>query len=164
MGNKEIATTILEDLQATFVEHTLQGYGHGEEMFYLPILDKYYDQIERSYGDYNTILNNQIHITEGLYYILMVVNKYLHYGYYRECNDSCEKVLYSLENFLAEPNYEVYFQILFSRYVSLFYLDREKAKQVAQELMLQIESNDLIRHEYNKNKTFYDAQFSFVLK
>jgi hypothetical protein len=22
----------------------------------------------------------------------------------------------------------------------------------------------LIRHEYNKNKTFYDAQFSFVLK
>jgi hypothetical protein len=71
---KEIGEKILNELNNVFIKHTLHGYGHGEEMFYLEILDKYYNDIERSYGDYQHILNNFIEINVGLDYILYISN------------------------------------------------------------------------------------------
>jgi hypothetical protein len=57
---KEIGIKILNRLKEIVVETTYMGYGHGEEMFYLEVLDEYYDDIIKSYGDYRQILNNFI--------------------------------------------------------------------------------------------------------
>lgn len=74
------------------------GYGHGEEMLYLEILDDFYDDIERSYGDYGQLINNFINPTRDFYYIFyFIINNYLNYDYYKECYDCCKKNLYSIE-------------------------------------------------------------------
>ena len=52
------------------------GYGHGEEMLYLEILDEFYDDIERSYGDYGQIINNYfLKTTFLLIYVNLKFNK-----------------------------------------------------------------------------------------
>jgi hypothetical protein len=161
---KDIGIKILEDLKHIFIKHTLLGYGHGEEMFYLEILDKYYNDIERSYGDYNHILNNFINITTGLEYIYkFMVQNYMAMGYNKECIDCCEKVLTQFNNYNLEIDYSLYFIFMFSKYVSLFYIDKIKAKNLVNEIYDVISKNEFIFNEYIKNKDFYDTQFSYVL-
>jgi len=58
-------TKIMSRLKEIFVETTNQGFGHGEEMFYLEILDEFYDEIHRSYGDYGQMLNNFLSPTKN---------------------------------------------------------------------------------------------------
>lgn len=100
---KAVGLDILSDLNREFVDTTAAGYGHGEEMLYLPILEKYYDKIVRTYGDYHHILNNFVKTTEGLHYIYWyIVNKYYTMGYYRECRDCCSKLIADLETFPCE--------------------------------------------------------------
>lgn len=154
---------ILEDLNNTFIKHTLLGYGHGEEMFYLEILDKYYDDIHRSYGDYNHILNNFVRITTGFSYIKYIATSYMNLGYHRECIDCCNKVIEQFEKYNIEIDYPVYFHFLFTKYISLFYYDIKKANAHVKHMLQLIEQNPYIKAEYNKNKEFYDHQFKFAL-
>ena len=154
---------ILEDLNNTFINHTLLGYGHGEEMFYIEMLDKYYDIIERSYGDYQHIINNFISITTGINYIKYIANSYMSNEYYKECIDCCNKVIKQYENYIIEIDYNMYFDFLFMKYVSLFYYDKNNVKQFLQYILDLINQNPLIKNVYNKNKIFYDNQFKFAL-
>jgi hypothetical protein len=160
---KDIGIQILEDLKSVFINHTLLGYGHGEEMFYLEILGKYYDKIHRSYGDYNHILNNFLNITSGLDYIKNIANRYMSIGYHKECIDCCSKVIYQYENYNIEIAYDLYFDFLFYKYISLFYYNNNEAKIFVKHILNLIEKNPLIKNEYNKNKGFYDIQFNFAL-
>jgi hypothetical protein len=160
---KDIGIKILEDLKSVFIKHTLLGYGHGEEMFYLEILDKYYDNIHRSYGDYQHILNNFLNVTTGLDYVKCIANIYMSIGYHKECIDCCSKVIYQYENYNIEMSYHLYFDFLFYNYISLFYYDTNKAKAFVKHILDLIEKNPLIKNEYNKNKHFYDTQFNFAL-
>ena len=43
---KEKGVIFLNELNDIFKKHTLAGYGHAEEMFYLELLDKHFDEIE----------------------------------------------------------------------------------------------------------------------
>jgi hypothetical protein len=159
----ELGLKILNDLIGIFKKHTLHGYGHAEEMFFLEILDKYYDNIERSYGDYNHILNNFIKTTVGLDYIYInISNKYLIYGYNRECFDCCEKIINQYENFTIELNYELYFKFLFNYYISAFYVDKNKAKNIYIKFKNLINNIPQINSIYLLNKDFYDKQFRYV--
>jgi hypothetical protein len=160
---KDVGIQILDDLQNIFIKHTLLGYGHGEEMFYLEILDKYYDKIHRSYGDYQHILNNFLNITTGLNYVKYIANRYMSMGYYKECIDCCSKVIYQYENYNIEISYDLYFDFLFYNYVSLFYYDNNKAKEFVKHILKLINTNPFIKKEYEKNKIFYDNQFKFAL-
>jgi hypothetical protein len=160
---KEIGVKILEDLNNIFIKHTLFGYGHGEEMFYLEVLDKYYDNIKRSYGDYQHILNNFVNITTGLDYIKRIANSYMNHGYYKECIDCCTKVIDQYKNYNIEIEYNLYFDFLFFNYISLFYCDKTKAKECFIYTMELIEKNPFINKEYHKNKGFYDNQYKYVL-
>jgi len=161
---KDIGTKILEELNNIFIKHTLLGYGHGEEMFYLEILEKYYDCIEPSYGDYRHILNNFIDITAGLPYIYeYIVRKYLSMGYNKECVDCCNKILKQYDNYNIEIDYELYFNVIFSKYVCLFYIDIIKAKELVNQIYNIIKINFYIHREYIKKKDFYDKQFSYCL-
>jgi len=95
----EIGEKILSRLKEIFVKTTELGYGHGEEMLYLEVLDEFYDDIEKGYGDYKEIINNILYPTENLHYVYyFIANNYLNHGYYRECYDCCRKIIYSIEN------------------------------------------------------------------
>ena len=162
LTGKEIGLKILNHLNSVFINTTKLGYGHGEEMFYLEILEKYYDDIIRSYGDYGHILNNFININIGIDYILnLIIKNYLNYGYYRECYDCCFKILNSIEN-NDEIDYSSYFLILFYSYIALYYFDKQKAKVIKSNILKLIQDNPFINLEYNKNKNFYDCQFKFI--
>jgi hypothetical protein len=160
---KEVGIKILEDLQNVFIKHTVLGYGHGEEMFYLEILDKHYDNIHRSYGDYQHILNNFLAITTGLNYVKNIACRYMTMGYHKECIDCCSKVICQYENYNIEIAYHLYFDFLFYSYISLFYYDNNKAKEFVKHLLNLINENPFIKKEYEKNKSFYDSQFKFAL-
>lgn len=160
---KKIGTQILQDLQNIFIKHTILGFGHGEEMFYLEILDKYYEDIHRSYGDYSHILNNFIDINVGLDYIKYIANRYMVMGYHKECVDCCNKVIHQYENYNIEIDYKLYFDFLFLKYVSLFYYENNKIKDYVKHILDLIDQNPLIKKQYENNKIFYDNQFSFAL-
>ena len=159
---KELGIKILNELNNVFINHTLQGYGHGEEMFYLEILDKYYDDIERSYVDYQHILNNFINTNVGLEYILYISNNYLHHRYYKECIECSSKAIEQYKNFKIEMNYDIYFKFLFNLFVSFYYYDKNKAKELIIKIKNLIEINPYINNIYNSNKTFYDEQFNYI--
>ena len=160
---KNIGLQILHDLNNIFIKHTLLGYGHGEEMFYIEILDKYYDNIKRSYGDYQHILNNFINITTGFNYIKYIANSYMTLGYYKECIDCCSMIIEQYEKYNIEIEYELYFDLLFMNYVSLFYYNNDKAKEFVKYIIKLIEINPFIKKKYNSNKIFYDDQFKPAL-
>ena len=159
---KEIGIKILNELNDVFIKHTLLGYGHGEEMFYLEILDKHFDNIEKSYGDYQHILNNFININIGLDYILYISNNYLNHRYYKECIDCCSKAIKQYENYNIEMNYELYFKFLFNLFISLYYYDINKAKELVIKIKNLSEINPYIHNIYNSNKSFYDEQFRYA--
>lgn len=164
LTGKEIGLKIIEDFKKIFITTTEMGYGHGEEMMFLEILDKYYDNIERSYGDYQHILNNFVNITTGIDYIYNYIAKtYLRYGYHRECYDVCSKVINQFDNYQIKCDYNLYFLFLFNCYVSSYYLDKIKAKELAQKINKLLQVNPYMNKEYNKNKEFYDSQFAFIL-
>ncbi len=57
----EIGIKIMNRLKEVFIETTEAGYGHGEEMFYLEVLDEFFDDLALSFGDYGQILDNFIY-------------------------------------------------------------------------------------------------------
>ena len=153
---KEIGVTILTRLNEIFLKTTEQGYGHGEEMFYLEILDEYYDDIHRSYGDYHNILNNFVKQTEGFDYVFNYIsNNYLSKGHHKECIDCCEKMLLPIENFEVELNYDIYFKILFAYHIALYYYDKNRSTEIIKKIKILIDTNPFIKNEYNKNIDFY---------
>lgn len=162
LTGKDIGIKILNELNNVFIKTTNEGYGHGEEMFYLEILDKYYNDIEKSYGDYKDIINNFIKINTSIDYILSIIENYLSYGYYKECYDCCLKVLKSYENYEIEINYHLYLNILYSSYVSSYYINKINAKEIALKIINLKQRNPYIHHEYQKNKDFYDSNLQFI--
>jgi hypothetical protein len=160
----EIGKKILNRLNEIFIETTLIGYGHGEEMFYLEILDEFYDDIERGYGDYHHILNNFIQTTKGFDYINnFIIKNYLRYGYYREGYDCCKKLINQIENFNANVECKIYFDLLFSFYVFTYYHKNKESKNIVEHIKYVISKNPLIKIEYDKNKNFYNSQFGYVM-
>ena len=160
---KDIGVKMLTDLNNTFIKHTVAGYGHGEEMYYLEILDKYYNDIERSYGDYRHILNNFINLTTAFDYILDISTRYLQFSYYKECIDCCSKAVNAFENFNVEINYNCYYKYLFNMYVSTYYLNKENSKKIVDKIQMLINKIPQIKNCYLENKIFYDLQFSYSL-
>jgi len=57
----EVGIKIMNRLKEVFIETTEAGYGHGEEMFYLEVLDEFLDDLALSFGDYGQILDNFIY-------------------------------------------------------------------------------------------------------
>ena len=94
-------TKILSRLKEIFVNTTMQGFGHGEEMFYLEILDEFYDNIQRSYGDYGQILNNFLNPTKNIEYVYhTIIENFKNAGYQKEYEDACKALQYSIDNYL----------------------------------------------------------------
>lgn len=162
---KNIGKKILTELYNTFKRHTNLGYANKDEMYYLPILEKYNNKIEKSYGDYNHTLNNFLNINIGIEYIYHnIIKSYQRLSYHYECIECCETILNRFENYEIEMNNKYYFLILVCYYISMYYIDIEQARDIVLKIYNLIETNVEICNEYHLNRKFYNDQFSFVIK
>jgi hypothetical protein len=157
----ETGVKLLNRLKEVFVETTLAGYGHGEEMFYLEVLDEFYDDIEKGYGDYHTILNNFLKPTDGFSYILhLIINNYYRYGYYRECYDCCKKVLAEIENYRVPIDYYIYWHVLMKYYLSaLNYRGVDEAKEIVLHIRQLVEDIPVMKHFYTNDWENIEKEF-----
>jgi hypothetical protein len=162
---EEIGKKIIKRLNEISIDAIMNGYGHGDELFFLEILDEFYDDIHRSYGDYYNILNNFIRPTKGFEYIdNLIIKNYQNKGYHKECYDCCKIVLKEFETYNVKMNYEVYFSILYSYYISTYYYKgKYEGKQLVNYIMDLVSTNRYIKKEFDKRKDFYQNNFNYSL-
>lgn len=162
--DKEIGKTILERGKEIFVESTNAGLGHGEEMLYLEILDEFYEDIHRSYGDYGQIVNNFIKPSHNFHYIYyFIFKRYFDFKYYKECYDCGKCLLDEIKNHCVSVNAEIHFQIAFQYYIVSFYHKHEEAKAAAQYIIDLCLMNPYLKKEYEKNPAYYREQLQYVV-
>lgn len=102
---RDCGKKVLTRLKEIFIKTTELGFGHGEEMFYLEVLDEYYDDIKKSYGDYNQILDNFISVNKNIHYIFyFIICRYREHGYTKELKECCNWVL---KEYFAHRVYEI---------------------------------------------------------
>lgn len=160
---RNIGIKILSRLKENFVHTTELGYGHGEEMLYLEILDEFYDNIIKSYGDYGQIGDNFVIITRNLNYIYQhIIKKYLDFGYNKECYDCCEKVLNGIENYSSIVSGETYLKILFSYYISSYYYKQNNTLNIVNHINDICNINEEAKQAFQNNKDYYEEQLKFA--
>lgn len=159
---KEIGQKILHRLNRCFEETTQMGYGHGEEMLYLEVLEEFPQDLSKSYGDYSHILNNFIRPSVGYNYIYeLIIRRYLSMQYYRECYEACLVLLEPMEKAQVEIDYSFSFLLLYCLYVSSFYYCREESDKILTRIRDLIRLNPQARAKYESNSEFYNQQFGF---
>ena len=156
---RKIATR-MDDL---FKEITAQGYGHGDEMLYLEILEEFFDDIDIAYGDYRQILNNYFYPTRNVKFIHdLVLLPYSQFGYHREAYACSRKILQGIESGVGcSP--QLYFSVLFKQYLAGFYADRANARSLVNQVYRVCEGDPLVMAELNSNREFYEQQFQCAL-
>jgi len=118
----EIGRKVLSRLNEIFIETTNMGYGHGEEMFYLEVLDEFPNEISTSYGDYGQMLNNFIYPSHNLHYIYyFILKKYMEREYWREAYTCSTALVGAIENHLVNDTSELIAHILIDHYISAYY-------------------------------------------
>jgi len=151
--SKAVGMTILNRIKELIVETTQQGYGHGEEMFYLEILDEFYDDLHRSYGDYKDMLHNFIKPTTNFVYIYWsVVMRYFQLEYWKECVEVCETLIQQYDDFALEINYDLYVRLYSVLYLSLKHIDRSRANQVTHTIRRYYYTNPLFTQQFDNLK------------
>jgi hypothetical protein len=151
---KAIGMTILNRMKELIVKTTQDGYGHGEEMFYLEILDEFYDDIHRSYGDYKDMLHNFIKPTTNFVYIYWsVVMRYFQLGYWKECVDVCEALIHQYDTFALEINYDLYVRLYSVLYLSLKHVDPSQAMIITHTIRQHYHSNPLFTQQFYNLKS-----------
>ena len=147
--SKAVGISILERIKELIVNTTKQGFGHGEEMFYLEILDEFYDDIHRSYGDYKDLLHNFIKPTTSFVYIYWnLVMRYFSLGYWKECIDVCQVLLDQYDEFAVEINYDLYVRLYAVYYQSLCHVNYERAQHVALLIRNHIRHHSLFAEQF----------------
>jgi hypothetical protein len=162
----DVGKTVLSKLNQVFEEHTMLGYGHGEEMFYLEVLNEYPDLFKRYYGDYNFILNSFNNLenasSENIQYISNISNAFLNAYQYDKCIECCNQIVQLYENYSIEIDYVVYLKLLFNLYVAYFYRNREMALKTKENFYKWVNAEPKMMELYKSNKAFYDMQFSYI--
>ena len=160
-----IGKAILNRLKILFIQTTAMGFGHADEMLYLEILDEFYDDIVRSYGDYGQILNNFIMITRNVEYIYTaIIMGYNKMNQLKELWQCTTHVLKCLDDHVCWVKPETYLEILFLNYIATFYQKREAASAVVERIRKMCRENPAINTAYLKNREFYDRQLVFAEK
>jgi hypothetical protein len=154
---------ILERLKDVFAMTTEAGYGHGEEMLYLEVLDEFYHDIDRAYGDYKHILHNFIEPVRGHDYIYNnIIKHYLQRGYHRECYDAARTLVSVYENYRTAIDYHLYVLALFDMYVASYYACRHESRYIVEKIRRLCAVNPYFKTEFDKNAHFYESQFQYL--
>lgn len=159
----EIGMKILTRLEDIVIHTVNLGFCGGEEAIYLEVLDEFYDDIYRTYGDYQQTLHNYIKPVKNLVYIYwLIVMKYYNFGYYRECIDVCYSIISTFDDFQIEQNFDMYVRIYSVLYLSLIYTDKNQAANVADTIRKYYNTHPLFRHNFD-NLRYLVGMTDFVL-
>jgi hypothetical protein len=154
---KEVGIPIFNRLNEIFIETTNAGYGHAEEMFFLEVLDEFYDSIERSYGDYHHILNNFIQPKNDLLYTYIhIVKRYYDFGYYRECYDCCHHIISYLKTVNENVDYATYMMILLAYYTSATYHNPSEVPRIANHIAYLVSNEKPFAEEFHRYRHYYN--------
>jgi hypothetical protein len=156
LENNEKNIIILNRLKSIFVETTELGFGHGEEMNYLKVLDEFYDDIDKGYGDYQNILENFLEPKDNLGYVINnIIYRYFIFGYFRECYDACTKVLETYPNI----SFDLY--ILFFE-TSLKCKTKTESRKILFKLISIIENNTIFYQAYQSKEDVCNNLFKLA--
>ena len=152
----KIGRPILNRLKDIFVETTNAGYGHGDEMLYLEILDEFKNDITRSYGDYGQILNNFIIPTKNYGYIYShILYKYVYQWYFDEAYDCAKVLIRAIETNTTDTDCERYMKILLDYYVSILIHKPDEAKYIVDYINDICNKNPYMKIEFDKAEQKY---------
>jgi hypothetical protein len=141
----DIGIKILTRMEEIIIKTINLGVGGHDEHIYLEILDEFYDDIYRSYGDYQQTLHNYIKPVKNLVYIYWnIVMRYFHFGYYKECIDACYAIISSFDDYQTDINFDLYVRIYSALYLALQKINPNQADVVA----------TVIRQYYSTHPTF----------
>lgn len=90
-----------------------------------------------------------------------IIRNLLNSGSNAKCMQFCENFIRFINDTSYDVGDETYFSIYFTYYVSSFYIDRNKAKLIVNEIINKCKEDKKLRCVYLKNRKFYDDQFSF---
>ena len=158
----KIGFRILTRLNELFIETTQAGYGHGEEMLYLEVLDEFEQDIHKSYGDYGQLMNNFFYPTKNLDYIYQyIIDKNMDFKNYKECYDCCKAVLYSIEKKGVQCSPSLYMCCLSAYFRSSLLLHDVNSQDIVEHIYSIYQTNADIRSDINRN---YDAYLLLFMK
>ena len=153
----KIGRPILNRLKDIVVETTNAGYGHGEEMFFLEVLDEYKNDINKSYGDYGQILNNFIKPTKNFHIIYYnVLRKYVYEWYFDEAYECAKSLIDSFESINTICSWEIYMKILFEYYLAARMVKKtpDEVKVIVDHINDICNNNPLMKTEFDKDPNY----------
>jgi hypothetical protein len=131
----------------------------------LEILDEFYDDIERSYGDYGQIINNWKTPTHNIYYIYeLILKNYYNRGYYREAADCAAALMRSFHTHSVALEYWMYMHILEIWYDSTVRHCPEKQGICSNRIREICKTDVLLQAEYKKRADYFDAMFRISIR
>lgn len=161
---KEKNLEIIKDLKDNFIRTLNLGYGYTDEMLYPEIIEKHYDDLSKSYGDYPDLIYNYLEMHSNQSYIInYILKSNLNLKYYKECLDICNYFINSIENQNCKIDFDNYFYVLFVKYIASFYYKHEEALNNVKDILFYVENIPEFKIVFDKNKDFYLQQFSYVL-
>jgi hypothetical protein len=148
---EDIGRKILSRLKEIVVETTNMGFGHGEEMFYLEILDEFQDELSKSYGDYGQILNNFIQPRRNLHYIYyFILKKYMEKEYWREAYECSSALINAIDKHIICDTPELIINIVIDHFISTYYYAPDKCIDIYTKINTAFMSNPLLKNEFEK--------------
>jgi len=162
-----VGRPILERLKAIVKETVEGGWGHGEEMCYLEILEEFSDDLQRSYGDYQQIVNNFHGLRRNLGYVVhLILRKYVAYGYHREAHECAKHLLHSIESGqVQEPvSPHVYLEILFTCYLSAYKSQQPSMEtlQWANHVLTTIRHHEPLQQLFSEREDYYQSRLDYI--
>jgi len=162
--NKNVGSKIMERFKQLFIDSIKFGYCYGDETIYLKILNEYDNQIRKSYGPRNCLLNNFISITTGLQYIRFnIMKRSLDYLSHKECIHCGKKILQEYKKGNIETTYLIdFFSIMDMYYVACYYTDKPRAQLIIDYLFTLCQFNPVVRQIFETRKDYYFGQFIYM--
>jgi hypothetical protein len=155
--SRDIGIKILNRLKENFIETVESGFGHGEEMLYLEILEEFYDDIHKSYGDYGQILNNFNGSTRNLHYIYwFILKQYMKFKYYKEAYDCAEVLLKQIHSNKISYSYELFLNILMDYYMSAYFVNKTECNHISKYINNICLKDEAMMIEYSKHLDHYN--------
>jgi len=154
--SEKIGRPILKRLKE-IAENTINaGYGHGEEMFFLEILDEFENDIIKSYGDYGQILNNFIRPTKNFSYIYsFILHRYILRLYYKEAYECAKVLIGAIESQITDVNDEIHMKILLDYYASILSHKPDEAMYIVDYINEICNKNPSMKIEFDKAEQKY---------
>lgn len=152
---------ILDRLQDAVREAINAGFGHGEEMHYLVLLQEFEDDIKTSYGDYRDLVHNFNMPTRNFDFIWhSAIEPAIALDQHDDVLHACSTLIAAYESFTTPMNWDMYFRLLFRAFIAAFYLGQQPEDYV-DKIYAVCEVSREFKRIFDENAGFYRAQLAF---